>query len=347
LLWVTRRELLADGKVLLTGVSGFVAGHVAIALLNEGYTVRGSVRSLAKADKVRSDLAKAGADVSQLEFVALDLLEDDGWDEAMDGVDYLCHCASPFIAHEPKDPQELIRPAVEGTTRALEAALRADIKHIALTSSFIAIGYAGPVKDRAYTPEDWSVVGGKGTNAYGDSKTLAEKKAWEIMDKAGARERLTTVNPALVLGPMLNDDLSTSTQIIAWMMKGEFPAAPKMHIPLVDVRDVAALHVRALDPALGGQRLLAGDKTISMLDIAKAIKVEDPARRKLPLMEAPNIFIHLMAFVDKQAAGIVPELGKIRHVDASAAEAALGRKLISSKDATRATARSLIEHGIV
>lgn len=339
--------MMVHGTVVVTGISGFVAGHVAIALLNEGYAVRGSVRSLSKADKVCSDLAKAGADTSRLEFVALDLLQDAGWDDAMQGADYLCHCASPFIAHEPDDPQELIRPAVEGTTRALEAALRADIKHIALTSSFIAIGYGGPLKDRPYTPEDWSVVGAKGTNAYGDSKTLAERKAWEIMDAAGAHERLTTVNPVLVLGPVLNDDLSTSTQIIARMMKGEFPAAPKMHIPLVDVRDVAALHVRALDPALGGQRLLAGDETFSMLDIAKAIKTEDPARPKLPTMEAPNIFIRLLAFVDKQAAGIVPELGKIRRVDASAAEAALGRKLISSEDATRATARSLIDHGIV
>ena len=265
----------------------------------------------------------------------------------MQGADYLCHCASPFIAHEPDDPQELIQPAVEGTTRALEAALRADIKHIALTSSFIAIGYGGPLKDRPFTPEDWSTVGGAGTNAYGDSKTLAEQKAWAIMDAAGARNRLTTVNPVLVLGPVLNDDLSTSIQIIKRMMKGEFPAAPKVNIPLVDVRDVAELHVRALDPALGGQRLLAGAETYSMLDIAKAVKAEDPARRKLPTMEAPNIFIRLMAFVDKQAAGIVPELGKVRHVDASAAEAALGRKLISSEETTRATARSLIDHGIV
>lgn len=338
---------MANGTVLLTGVSGFVAGHVAIALLNEGYAVRGSVRSLAKADKVRSDLEKAGADVSRLEFVALDLLKDDGWDDAMQGVDYLCHCASPFIAHEPKDPQDLIRPAVEGTTRALEAALRADVKHIALTSSFIAIGFGAPVKDRAYTPDDWSVVGGKDTSAYGDSKTMAELRAWEIMDAAGARDRLTTVNPTLVLGPVLNDDLSTSTQVIARMMRGEFPAAPKMHISLVDVRDVAALHVRALDPALGGQRLLAGDATTSMLGIAKAIKAEDPSRRKLPTVEAPNIFIRLLGFVDKQAAGIIPELGKVRHVDASDAEAALGRKLISAKDAARATARSLIDHGIV
>lgn len=338
---------MAEGKVLLTGVSGFVAGHVAIALLAEGYDVRGSVRSLSKSDQVRADLEAAGADTSRLEFVALDLLEDDGWDEAMAGVDYLCHCASPFIAHEPDDPQELIRPAVEGTTRALEAALRADVKHIALTSSFIAIGYGGPVKDRPYTPADWSAIGVDGTSAYGDSKTMAERKAWEIMDAAGARTRLTTVNPVLVLGPVLNNDLSTSTQIVARMMRGEVPAAPKMHIPVVDVRDVAVLHVRALDHELGGRRLLAGGRTLSMLEIAKAIKAEDPSRKKLPTMEAPNFFVRLLGLVDKQAAGIAPELGKIRHVDASAAEAALGRKLISSEQAVRATTRSLIDHGIV
>ncbi|MGB0854396.1 MAG: NAD-dependent epimerase/dehydratase family protein [Pikeienuella sp.] len=336
-----------NGKVLLTGVSGFVAGHVAVAMLNAGYAVRGSVRSLSSGGRVRADLAKAGADVSRLEFVALDLLKDEGWDDAMAGVDYLCHCASPFVAVEPDDPQDLIRPAVEGTARALEAALRADIKHIALTSSFIAIGYGDTVLSRPYTPADWSTIGGAGNNAYGDSKTLAEQKAWQIMEDADARERLTTVNPVLVLGPVLNGDLSTSTGIIAKMMRGEFPAAPKIHMPLVDVRDVADLHVLALDPALGGQRLLAGAETVSMLDIAKAVKAEDPTRKKLPTMEAPNFFIRLLAYVDKQSASILHELGKVRRVDASAAEAVLGRKLISAEETTRATARSLIDHGIV
>jgi nucleoside-diphosphate-sugar epimerase len=332
--------------VLVTGISGFVAGHVAVALLNAGYSVRGSVRSLSKADGVRKALAKAGADVSALEFCAVDLMQDDGWDDAMVGIDRLCHCASPFVAEEPKDPQELIGPAVEGTRRALNAALKAGVKHIALTSSFVAIGYGGPEKSAAYTEDDWSVVGGPGTSAYGDSKTLAEQEAWKIMREANAEKRLTTVNPVLVLGPALHDDLSTSTVLVKRLLKGEFPFAPRFSIPIVDVRDVAALHVVAVSGSHGGQRILAGDDTLWVLEMAQALRKVVPGAR-LPKSEAPNFLIRIFGLFDKSVAGIVHELGLKREVDSSRAEAALGRPLIDARDALCETARSLKALGAI
>lgn len=327
-------------KVLVTGISGFIAGHVAVALLNEGYAVRGSVRSLSKVDHVRATLAKAGADVSALEFCALDLMKDEGWDEAMQGIDRLCHCASPFIAAQPKDPQELIAPAVEGTRRALNAALKAGVKHIGLTSSFVAVGWGGPVKTSPYDEADWSVVGGPGTTAYGDSKTMAEQEAWSIMRAAGAEDRLTTVNPSLVLGPLLHDDLSTSALLVKRMLNGEFPLAPRFSFSIVDVRDVAALHVVAVAGSHGGQRILAAGETLWVLDVAKTLREFDP-RAKLPKFEAPGFLVHMLAMFDRSVAGILGDLKLKRDVDSSKAEAALGRPLIDVREAILETARSL------
>src|SRR3569833_3612624 len=172
--------------VLLTGISGFLGGHVGLALLKAGYRVRGSVRDLGKADKVRAALSQAGGDISQLEFAALDLNSDAGWDEAMRGVRYLQHTASPFVTNMPKDRMELIRPAVDGTRRALNAALAAQVERMVVTSSMAAIAY-GHAKARSapFTGADWTALTGRGVNAYVESKTLAERAAWTIVASAG------------------------------------------------------------------------------------------------------------------------------------------------------------------
>ena len=197
-------------RVLVTGISGFLGGHLALALLKSGYTVRGSVRNLDRAAAVRETLAAAGGDVTRLEFVALDLLSDSGWDEAMSGVRYLQHTASPFVLETPKDPQELIRPAVEGTRRALGAALRTNVEHIVLTSSIAAIQYGHKSYERLLTEADWTRQDAPSTGAYPASKTLAERMAWQMVESAGRRNTLSVINPAGIFAPLLDSDPGTS-----------------------------------------------------------------------------------------------------------------------------------------
>ena len=209
---------MAD-TVLLTGVSGFLGGHVALALLNAGYQVRGSLRSLGKADHVRTTLAKAGADVSRLEFVALDLLGDQGWEAAAQGCRYLVHTASPVAARMPTDKMELIRPAVEGTERALNAALKAKVERVVLTSSMAAIAAGHDLaRTTPFTAADWTNLNGRPVSAYVESKTRAERRAWELMKAAGRESDLAVINPAYIFGPLLDEDPGTSVGLIARLL---------------------------------------------------------------------------------------------------------------------------------
>lgn len=334
-------------RVLLTGISGFLGGHVALALLKAGYTVRGSVRKLDKAAKVRATLEKAGADVSRLEFVALDLLSDTGWDEAMAGVRYLQHTASPFVLETPKDPQELIGPAVEGTRRALEAALRAGVEQIVLTSSIAAIQYGHARYDRLLTEADWSDPNAPTTSAYAASKTLAERKAWEIMERAGKRQALSVINPAGIFGPLLDEDPGTSSLLVRRLLDGRLPAAPRLYMACVDVRDVAALHVAAMtDPAFFGQRCIAAEGVYAMPAMGAMLKPAFPDRR-VPTATIPDWVVRIVGLFDRDIRDNMHEIGTEKRLDTSRAPRLLGRKLIDTPQAVIATGKSLVEHGLV
>lgn len=336
--------------VLVTGISGFLGGHVALQLLEKGYVVRGSVRNLKGADKVRATLAAAGAGISRLEFAALDLTKDDGWDEAMSGVRFVHHVASPFVTRMPEDKMELIRPAVDGTTRALNAAFRAGVERVVLTSSLAAVVYGhGAGRTEPFTAEDWTRPEGSDVTAYNESKTLAEKAAWDVAKEHGREKDLVAINPGMILGPLLDDDPGTSVMLVKRMLDGSTPAAPAMTFGVIDVRDVAALHVGAMtSPDAGGHRYPAAVGSYALLELVGMLRETVPERRsKMPRFQAPDWLVRLVALFDKDLRDNLGEVGIVRRVDASAAEALLGRPFISAKDAVTASARSLIERKLV
>lgn len=336
--------------VLVTGVSGFIGGHVALELLRQGFRVRGSVRDLGKADKVRATLARHGGDLGRLEFVALDLTSDTGWAEAMPGVRYLQHTASPFVTRMPRDKMELIRPAVDGTRRALKAALDANVERVVLTSSMAAASYGhGPEHTAPFGPADWTKLDGRHVNAYAESKTLAEREAWMMIDSAGRHDDLAVINPNFVLGPLLDDDPGTSAALIARLMAGGIPALPRLYFPVIDVRDVAAAHVRAMVvPWAGGHRFPMGEKTMSVLEVADTIRVALPEfASRMPRRPVPDFLVRLAAVAIPEMRGNLGELGVVRRTDSSDAVKLLGRPLIPAAEAVIATARSLVVEGVV
>jgi nucleoside-diphosphate-sugar epimerase len=332
-------------QVLLTGISGFLGGHVALALLEAGYTVRGSLRNPARADEVCDTLGKAGADLSHLQFVTLNLLDDRGWAEAAEGCRYLVHTASPFVLKMPKDKMELVRPAVDGTERALRAGLKAGVERIVLTSSMAAIAYGHQGPHLApFTAADWTNPDGPHVSFYAESKTRAERRAWELMREAGRQKDLVTINPSAILGPLLDKDPGTSAMLVIRLLNGSVPAAPRISFVIVDVRDVAAAHVAALvSPQAGGQRIPMGERPLFFKEAAEILRRRFPERAgKIPKFELPDWAVRLYALFDSDLRGNLGELGTAKQLDSSPAAALLGRPLIPADQAIVATGESVV-----
>lgn len=337
--------------VLVTGGSGFIATHCMLQLLAAGYRVRTTVRSLAREAEVRATLKAAGADAGdRLAFFAADLTADAGWAEAATGCDFVLHVASPFPVNVPEHEDDLIVPAREGALRVLRAARGAGVKRVVQTSSFAAIGYGHPEVARPFTEHDWTAPEGGGVTAYAKSKTLAERAAWNFMAREGGDMELAVVNPVAVFGPALGADFSTSIEIIKRMMDGALPALPRVTFGVVDVRDVADLHLRAMiDPAAAGERFLAlAGEFVSMRDIGLMLKKRmGRAARRVPTRELPDWLLRILARFDKSVGQIVPELGKRKTASNEKARRMLGWSPRSAEDAIVATAESLLRLGLL
>ena len=340
---------MADQLILLTGISGFIAKHCAAELLNAGYRVRGTVRSLSKADTVRATLAKH-CDVSKLEFAAADLTSDAGWAEAASGAYGVLHVASPFPLAQPKDENDLIRPAVDGTLRVLKAAVAAGVTRFVQTSSTVAVMYGhSDGHPQPFNEDDWSDLNGSHVSAYAKSKTLAERAARAYVAGEGNSLHFSTINPGFVLGPLMDNDAGSSAEAIAMFMRGKYPGCPKLYFPCVDVRDIGKMHRLALETSEpSGGRYLGVAETASFSQMMVPIKARlgDKAR-KVPVRELPNFMIKLIGIFDPAARGIVPELGIIRQVDNNRTREALGIDFIPVSEAAPAMAQSLVEHGLV
>jgi nucleoside-diphosphate-sugar epimerase len=338
-------------NVLVTGGSGFVGSHCILLLLAAGHQVRTTVRNLTREADVRAMLAHGGAtSVDRLSFAAADLERDAGWAEAVSGCDYVLHVASPFPSAIPKDENELIVPAREGALRVLRASRDAGVKRVVLTSSFAAIGYGHKPQTASFDEKDWTNPDGDDVRPYVKSKVLAERAAWELMSREGGSLELAVVNPVGVFGPVLGPDYSTSILIVQKLLDGSMPGCPKLSFGVVDVRDAADLHLRAMtSPAAKGERFLAvADDFMSMLQIAQALKRRlGDAARKVPTRELPNWLVRLAALRDPAVKQIVPELGKVKNATNAKARRVLGWNPRSNEDAVVATAESLLRLGLV
>jgi dihydroflavonol-4-reductase len=304
-------------KVLVTGVSGFVGQHCAAELLKKGYAVRGSVRSLSKTDEIVNGIKKEVDPKGNLEFCELNLMEDFGWDKAMEGCDFVLHVASPFVVKVPKDENELIKPAVEGTIRALKAAKEAGVKRIVITSSTAAMqgGQSGIIK---INQDSWTNMDAKNVTAYFKSKTLAEKSAWEfIKNQTGdAKLELVVINPGPIYGPTLTGNLTgESMDFFKKLIAGKVPMLPQAYSVMSDVRDVAAIHVQALEneKANGNRFIVTTEKPHAIQEIAQILKSNgyDKVSTKL----APTFLLKFIAKFNDEMKGMLPFVGNTIEAD--------------------------------
>lgn len=265
--------------VLVTGGTGFLGIHTVLQLLQQGYEVKTTLRSLSKKESILKALQEGGiTDFSHLSFIEADLTSDNNWDEAVKDCDYVLHVASPFPAQDPKDENELIIPARDGALRVLKASRDAGVKRVVLTSSFAAVGYSIDIKDHVFTEEDWTDANAE-LPAYIKSKTVAEKSAWEFIEKEGNGLELTVINPVGIFGPSIGEITSASLDVaVSGILNGNLEYTPTFTMGVVDVRDVADIHIKAmLSPETAGERFIAtSDGVMSFYDVAELFKKERP-----------------------------------------------------------------------
>jgi nucleoside-diphosphate-sugar epimerase len=337
---------MSGETVLVTGGSGFIGGWCVVGLLQQGYVVRTTVRDLSREPQVRAALSRVVDPGNRLSFHPANLTEDAGWDAATEGCDYVLHVASPLGAAEPKDPDVLIRPAREGARRAVGAAIRAGVKRVVLTSSVAATSQRTG-GDTLSDETIWTNLDDPKVGAYARSKTLAERAAWDLIAEAGGATTLATVNPALVLGPVLSNDYSDSVQVIERLLSGRMPGLPRLGFSFVDARDVADLHIRAMtSPQAAGERFIAAAHYAWMEDLAAILRAHlGKSAAKAPTRRLPDIAVRFASLFDKDLQFITPNLGLRRDFSSAKAQDLLGWRPRPLETTVLETARSLLAVG--
>ena len=330
-------------KVLVTGATGFIGLHCIQQLLQQGYAVNGTLRSMQRESEVRESLEKHNTSSENLSLFPVDLMSDEGWDQAMENCDYLLHVASPFVLSNETE-EFFVKPAVEGALRALKFADKHNIKKVVLTSSFAAVGdtFDGTT---SFNETHWSDTSNDKMTFYSKSKTLAEKAAWDYVQENNVSFPLTVINPVGVLGPSLSDDVGISNSMILRMLNGSMPALAKIHIGIVDVRDVAKAHILAMkNDQSNGERFIVSEKEMWMSDIANVLNANG---YKAPEKNMPNFLLKAMAMFKSDLKTISKMAGKQRDCNTTKAIDVLGWKPISAEESILAAAKQITDYDLI
>jgi dihydroflavonol-4-reductase len=337
-------------RILVTGASGFVALHTSIQLLQQGYKVRATLRTIPRETEVRETIRKYVELGDRLEIVSADLLQDSGWDQVVQGCESVLHIASPFPLLEPKHEDELILPAVQGTLHVLRAAHNANIRRVVIVSSVAAISSGHNSENRIFDENDWSIIENN-IGAYSRSKTLAERAAWDFINGAENTNKmeLVSINPPLIFGPVLNKDLPTSAEMISTLMRGQVPGVARLKFGIVDVRDVASALILAMTaPEAAGNRFICPTATIWLKEIADTLHKKYAGHGyKIHTTQFPVFLVRLLALFDKKVARVADDLNWDFILSDEKIKRILKWHPRPAEEAILSMAESLIEQGLV
>lgn len=340
---------MSSKKVLLTGVTGFLGSHTTIQLLNKGYEVVGTLRKKDRINSIIEIIGKHTPNIHNLTFAEADLNDSNVWFELTKNIEYIQHVASPFPRELPKQENDLIIPAKQGTLNILNAAAKNKIKRVVITSSLAAIAYGKSKNElnKVFNENDWTdETNKKDTTPYLRSKTIAEKAAWDFIKQNNSGLELVTVCPGAMLGPVIEDDFGTSANIVISLLNGSLPALPKIEFDIVDVRSVADLLIKAMEmPQAAGNRYIAVSGHLTLKEIAQMLKQQYPDR-KIPVAELPNFVTRLLSIFQPILRPAVLESVK-RKTDISKAKKELQWQPLTTEEAVIACAESIFENEIV
>ena len=326
--------------VLVTGISGFIGLYCAKELLENGYKVIGTVRNSAKREEVINTFKKNDINLKNLTFEILELTSNNGWDKAIQDCEYVMHVASPFRIANPKNENDMISPAVEGTSRVLEASQKGGVKRIVLTSSILSM--MSSLRRGQFGPKDWTDINYPNLSTYIKSKTLAERVAWDFMNDLTDDEKFdfTVINPVGVFGPMLTRDIGTSNSLVQRLISGDMPACPATHLGYVDVRDVAKAHIFSmLNSSTNDKRIIVSESEMFFVDVGRILN--EAGFKKSPTKQMPNWLVKIFALFIKDLSGVTKSLGKRVDTDKSLAKSLFDWEYISAKDSVLDTANQL------